>query len=138
MEESEARTALAEDRTILANERTFAGWVRTSLTAVGIALGFHALFSAIEPGWVPRAIASTFLAIAVLTVWLAERRAAAVMRRLDPHVVVTARTVNLRLIAWAIIAATGALALTIWFPTGKQQAAGLSDLAGCHAGSAAY
>ena len=115
-EGAEARTALAEDRTILANERTFAGWVRTSLTSVGIALGFHALFGAIEPAWAPRAIASMFLAIAVLVIWLAERRASAVIRRLDPHVVVAARGVNLRLVAWSIMAATAALALAIWLP----------------------
>ena len=116
LEGSETRTALAEDRTILANERTFAGWARTSLTCVGIALGFHALFGAIEPAWAPRAIASLFLAIAILTIWLAERRATAVIRRLDPHVVVAARGINVRLIAWAIIVATGALALAIWVP----------------------
>jgi putative membrane protein len=112
--ETQKRTELAEDRTILANERTFAGWMRSSLACIAIAIGFHALFSKVEPAWVPRAIATAFLLLAVVVVVLAERRAAAVMRRLDPHVVKTAAPINLRLFT-AIITA-GALALTgaIW------------------------
>ena len=45
------RTDLAEDRTILANERTFAGWMRTGLATIGIALGFQALFGRVDPTW---------------------------------------------------------------------------------------
>ena len=89
---STGRTELAEDRTILANERTFAGWLRTGLAAVGIGLAFHVLFGKIEPAWLPRAIATAFLLIAILVVFLAERRATAVLGRLDAHVIVTART----------------------------------------------
>ena len=47
--ESLSRTNLAEDRTILANERTFAGWMRTSLAAIAIGVGFNALFARLEP-----------------------------------------------------------------------------------------
>lgn len=50
---SQARTDLAEDRTVLANERTFASWFRTGFAAVGIGLGFQALFLRMEPAWVP-------------------------------------------------------------------------------------
>ena len=57
------RTDLAEDRTVLAHERSFAGWVRTGMAAVGIGLGFNALFQALEPTWVPKAIATAFLAM---------------------------------------------------------------------------
>lgn len=113
-EEPPNRTDLAEDRTILANERTFAGWMRTSLAAVGIGIAFHVLFGKIEPPWLPRAIATVFLAIAILAILLAERRAAAVNRRLRAHVIVSARLVNLRLIAWAVVLATAALIVAIW------------------------
>ena len=109
-----SRTDLAEDRTILANERTFAGWLRTSLAAVGIGIGFHVLFGEIEPPWIPRAIATVFLSIAILVVWLAEQRAAAVTRRLEAHVIATAGLINLRLMAWAVIVATAALIAAIW------------------------
>lgn len=111
---AEDRTDLAEDRTILANERTFAGWLRTGFAAVGIGLAFHVLFGEIEPAWVPRAIATVFLGLAMLVVILAERRAAAVTRRLNAHVVKSARRMNLRLISWSMVAATAALIAALW------------------------
>ena len=109
-----ARVELAEDRTLLANERTFAGWLRTGLAAVGIGVGFHALFQRMEPAWVPRAIATLFLLVALAVVVAAERRARAVMERLDAHVVVGARRMNLRLITMAMAAGTVALIAAIW------------------------
>ncbi|SPJ25778.1 DUF202 domain-containing protein [Palleronia abyssalis] len=64
------RTDWAEDRTILAAERTYAGWVRTGLTAVVVAIGLQALFRLEEPAWLPRAVASVFL-LGALLVFLA-------------------------------------------------------------------
>ena len=109
-----SRTDLAEDRTILANERTFAGWLRTSLGSIAIGIGFHALFNKMQPGWVPRAIASGFLLLSVVIAWLAVRRASAVIERLSPHVVSTARGVNMALISGAISVGAAALAVAIW------------------------
>ena len=108
------RTGLAEDRTILANERTFAGWMRTSLACIAIGLGFHVLFNKMGPAWIPRGIATGFLVLAILVIVLAERRACAVITRLDTHSVSTARRVNLRL--FTALVATGALVfiLVIW------------------------
>ena len=114
---SVSRTDLAEDRTILANERTFAGWVRTSLASVAIGVGFHALFPKLEPPWVPRAIATGFLLLAIVIIMLAERRAAAVTDRLSATVVETARTMNFRLLATAISIGAAALAAAIWLVT---------------------
>ena len=109
-----SRTDLAEDRTILANERTFAGWMRTSLASVAIGVGFHALFPKIEPPWVPRAIATAFLLLAIVVILLAERRAAAVTDRLSAHVVVTAKAVNLKLFAGSISVGAAVLIAAIW------------------------
>jgi putative membrane protein len=109
-----SQTDLAEDRTLLANERTFAGWVRTSIGCIAIGVGFHALFNKMQPDWAPRAIASWFLLLGVVIVWLAVRRAAAVMQRLNPHVVGSARKMNLELIASAISLGAAALAAAIW------------------------
>ena len=67
---AEDRTDLAEDRTLLANERTFSGWARTALATVGIGLGFHVLFEALEPAWVAKAIATLFVALAQPTLKL--------------------------------------------------------------------
>ncbi len=108
------RTDLAEDRTVLANERTFAGWMRTGFAAVGVGLGFQALFNKMEPDWVPKAIATAFLAIAIFVFWTAERRACAVVARLHTHEIQTVRTRNLRLITIAIIAAIAALIGAMW------------------------
>lgn len=108
------RTDMAEDRTLLANERTFAGWMRTGMASVGIALGFHALFNAMVPAWVPRAISTTFLIVALFIFWAAERRAARVCRRLDATTIETFGGTNFKLVAGALTIATGALIAAIW------------------------
>jgi putative membrane protein len=109
-----SRTDLAEDRTLLASERTFASWTRTGIGCIAIGVGFHVLFAKVHPAWVPKAIASLFLILAIVIVWLAARRAAAVMRRLNPHVVVGARRVNLELISSAVSLGALSLGLVIW------------------------
>ena len=108
------RDDLAEDRTILANERTFAGWVRTSIGCIAVGVGFHALFIRMDPAWAPKAIATGLLVLAAAIIWLAVRRAAAVMERLSPHVVASARKVNLEMIAGAVSLGALALAFAIW------------------------
>lgn len=108
------RLDLAEDRTILANERTFAGWVRTALACIALGVGFHALFQSMRPPWLPRVVATAFLLLAIFLVVLAERRAAAVMRRLSAHVVLTARPMNLRIFAAVIVLGAAALIAAIW------------------------
>ena len=109
-----SRTDLAEDRTILANERTFAGWMRTSLACVAIGVGFHALLQKMQPLWVPRAIATAFLLLAIVVIVSAQRRASAVMERLSVHVIVSAKPINLKLFAGAISAGAAALIAAIW------------------------
>lgn len=113
-EDNPSQTELAEDRTILANERTFASWIRTGLGCIAIGVGFHALFNRVEPSWLPRLIATGFLALAAVIVWLAARRAASVTRKLSPHVVRTAQKVNLNVIASAVSLGALTLAVAIW------------------------
>jgi putative membrane protein len=108
------RTDLAEDRTVLAHERSFASWLRTGLGAVGIALGFNALFRSLDPTWVAKAIASALLLIAIVIFWSAERRACSLLSRLEPHQVESMRPVGVRLISWALILATVALGVAMW------------------------
>lgn len=85
--------------------------MRTSLGCIGIAVGFHALFGTVEPRWVPRAIASLLLALAVFIAWAAERRARAMRAKLSPHLVAAAAPVNLALVASAVSAGAFGLAL---------------------------
>lgn len=105
------RTNLAEDRTLLANERTFSGWARTSLATIGIGVGFNALFRTLEPAWAPKVIATVFVVLGIVIIWMAERRACRVQHRLTAHEITTLPSLNLRLIA--IIFTIGAIALIV-------------------------
>ena len=108
---AEDRTDWAEDRTIMANERTFAGWLRTGLAAVGIGLGFNALFGKLEPLWVPKSIATLFMIIGIFIFWIAQRNGSAVQNRLDSHGSSPIRPINLRIIAGLM--GTGAIGLIV-------------------------
>jgi putative membrane protein len=88
--------------------------VRTALACIALGVGFHALFQSIRPPWLPRVVATAFLLLAIFLVVLAERRAAAVMRRLSAHVVLTARPMNLRIFAAVIVLGAAALIVAIW------------------------
>jgi putative membrane protein len=111
---AESRTDLAEDRTLLANERTFAGWMRTGLTAIGVGVGFHALFPSLEPVWIAKALATLFILIGIFIFWAADKRACDVHGRLDEHKVETADGTNMRLIACALSAGALGLVAAIW------------------------
>ena len=111
---AEDRTDWAEDRTLMANERTFAGWMRTGLAAVGIGLGFNALFGKLEPVWVPKAIASLFMAIGIFIFWAAQRNGCAVQERMQAHQASPLKTSNLKLIAAAFAFASFCLAVGMW------------------------
>ena len=82
---AEARTDWAEDRTVLANERTFAGWMRTGMASIAQAQGQRAVFDEAEPAWLPKAVATLFIAIAVGIFWAARAQADKGQKRLDTH-----------------------------------------------------
>jgi putative membrane protein len=113
-EYAENRTDWAEDRTLMANERTFAGWMRTGLAAVGIGLGFHALFGKLEPWWLPRAIATIFIMIGIFIFYFAQRHGCKVFQRLDSHDAQPLEGMNLRLVAAFLAFASAALIASIW------------------------
>ena len=117
------RTDFAEDRTVLANERTFAGWLRTGYASIGIGLAFNALFGRVEPGWIAKLIATGFLLIAAMIFIGAERRACSVFSRLETHKVQSVKLTNIRVLAYASIAATIALIAAIWLLSFKPPAA---------------
>lgn len=80
------RTDWAEDRTLLANERTFAGWMRTGMACVALALGLRAVFKPFEPTWLPKLAASLLILSAILIFWAAWQSAHKTVQRLDDHV----------------------------------------------------
>jgi hypothetical protein len=59
-------------------------------------------------------IATGFLLLAIALIILAERRAAAVLKRLSPHVVVTSRPLNLRFYTGTIVIGAAALVGALW------------------------
>lgn len=111
---AEDRTDWAEDRTIMANERTFAGWMRTGLAAVGIGLGFNALFGKLEPAWIPRAIATLFIAIGLFVFWAAQNNGCAVQERLNAHQAKPLKGQNLKLVAAFMGTGSFCLAVGMW------------------------
>lgn len=111
---AENRTDLAEDRTAMANERTFAGWARTAMAAIGIGLAFRALFGAMQPTWVAKAIATLFIGLAIFLIFMAERRACGVAARLSTHAIDDMPQMNLRIIAIAIGLGAASLIAGLW------------------------
>ena len=109
------RTDMAEDRTVMAVERTFAGWIRTAFGAIAIGLGFKALFGAVEPWWVARAIASVFILLAVALAFVAAHRARKALERMSGHAVDRPGAPHLRYIAWSVCAGALTLIGAIWF-----------------------
>lgn len=111
---AETRTDLAEDRNVMAMERTFAGWLRTAFAAIGIGLGFSALFGSMEPVWVPKAIATVFILAGAWLAWGAQRRTCETMKRLNAHEFDPISAPNFRMLAYAVVGGALMLAGAIW------------------------
>lgn len=107
---AEFRTDLAEDRNIMAMERTFAGWMRTAFAAIGIGLGFKAVFGAFEPPWLAKAIATLFILAGGWLAIKAQRRACKTLEKLQAHEFEAISTPNFRALAYSV--AAGAILLT--------------------------
>lgn len=114
---AERQTDLSEDRTLMANERTFAGWIRTGLAAVGIGVGFAALFGKLEPGWVPRAIATVFVLCGVMIFYEAQKHGRRVLKRLNAHEASPMAGMNLQVVALIMSAAAIVLVIGLWAST---------------------
>lgn len=111
---AELRTDLAEDRNIMAMERTFAGWMRTAFAAIGIGLAFKALFGALEPPWLARAIATVFILSGAWLAITAQRRACATLERLDAHRFEAVPPPNFKLLAYAVTVGSLILVAGLW------------------------
>ncbi|EEX10213.1 conserved hypothetical protein [Ruegeria lacuscaerulensis ITI-1157] len=111
---AEERTDWAEDRTILANERTLAGWLRTGMACVAIALGLKAVFSAVEPEWLAKAAATLFVLISLLIYWGAWANARRVYARLDAHSAQPASKFHLRLVVGCLTLGSVACCVVLW------------------------
>lgn len=108
------RTDLAEDRTRMANERTFAGWLRTSMALVALALGLRALMRSFEPDWIPKSAATALIAAGVVVALAGWRRAVAALDRLDCHVTESTPGSRLGLVVVVVVGAYVVVAALIW------------------------
>lgn len=108
------RTKYAEDRNIMATERTFAGWIRTAFAAIGIGIGFHALFGDFQPPWLAKAIATLFILAGAALAFTAQRRACRTLERLHPHSIDRASSPNFRLLAFAVMLGSAILIAGLW------------------------
>lgn len=88
--------------------------MRTGLAAVGIGLGFHALFGKLEPTWLPRAIATMFILIGISVFYVAQKKGCEVVDRLNAHHSKPVQRVNLRVIAIVMSLASAALVVGLW------------------------
>ena len=114
---AELRTDLAEDRNIMAMERTFAGWMRTAFAAIGIGLGFRALFGEWDPSWLPKLVATVFILGGGWLAVTAEKRACKTLDRLTTHEFEAISTPNFKVMAYAIATGSIVLSLGLWVLT---------------------
>ena len=111
---AQERTDWAEDRTNLANERTFAGWMRTGMASVGVAIGLKAVFGATEPTWLAKGVASVFLAAALFMFWAARQQACATHNRLQEQDAKTQSDRNFNVIVAAMTCGTIMTGIILW------------------------
>ena len=111
---AEFRTDLAEDRNIMAMERTFAGWIRTAFAAIGIGLGFKAVFGEFEPPWLAKAIATMFILAGGALAFSAQHRACKSLDRLKSHKLEDFSSPNFRILAACVILGSLLLTAGLW------------------------
>lgn len=109
------RTDWAEDRTILAMERTFAGWMRTGMASVAVALGLRAVFGEFEPTWLPRTVALVFVALAIFIFWAARNKSVATVARMEQHATRPQPTRNMTVIAAVLSLGALATGAILWW-----------------------
>ena len=113
-EMAQDRTDWAEDRTILANERTFAGWMRTGMACVGLALGLKAVFGDFEPTWVAKAAAEVFIVIGIFIFWTARVKCKATLDRLSDHAAEAIPTGSMTVVATILTLGAGMTGVILW------------------------
>lgn len=106
---AQQRTEWAEDRTTLAAERTFAGWMRTGMASLGVAIGLQAVFGKFEPIWAPKAAAMIFVITAIVMFLSAAWRTRMMLKRLTAHAVKPQKP--RRMLLQALMLSLGAVAI---------------------------
>ena len=111
---AEDRTDWAEDRTILANERTFAGWMRTGMASVAVAIGLKAVFGDFDPTWAVKGVSTIFFATAIYIFWAAQSSATATLDRLNESTAHAQPTSRMRVLAIVFAVGSFAVGVILW------------------------
>lgn len=112
---AETRTEWAEDRTLLANERTFAGWMRTGMACIGIALGMKAVFKDAAYPLLAKGVAEVFIFAAIAIFWSAVVKSRRTQRRLSDHDVEAQSHQKMTALAALLTIAAVATGITLWW-----------------------
>jgi putative membrane protein len=111
---ADTRTAWAEDRTVLANERTFAGWMRTGMACIALALGLKAVFKDTSYPLVAKGVAEVFVLAGVLIFWAAVINCRKARKRIDDHDVEAQSHRHMTLLASILTIAAIATGVILW------------------------
>jgi putative membrane protein len=113
-EMAETRTAWAEDRTLLANERTFAGWMRTGMACIALALGMKAVFKDTDYPLLAKGVAELFIIIAIAIFWSAVVKSRQTQKRMDDHDVEAQSYRKMTVLAVMLTIGAVATGITLW------------------------
>lgn len=108
------RTAWAEDRTLLANERTFAGWMRTGMASIALALGLKAVFKDTEHPLIAKGAAEMFILIAILIFWSAVAKSRKAQKRMNSHDIAAQSHKRMQLLAILLTIAALVTGAILW------------------------
>ncbi|MCX7566694.1 DUF202 domain-containing protein [Sulfitobacter sp. F26169L] len=111
---AEDRTKWAEDRTILANERTFAGWMRTGMASLAVAIGLKAVFGDFDPTWAAKGVATIFVVAAIYIFWAAHDTATKTLERLEDHHANAQPNARMKMLAIIFSFASVAVGAILW------------------------
>ncbi len=111
---AESRTDWAEDRTILANERTFAGWMRTGMASLAVAIGLKAVFGDFSPTWIAKAAATIFVVCAIAIFVAAAQRSQKTQVRIDSHSTDPQPSRRMMIIAGVFVFGSLAIGAILW------------------------
>lgn len=112
---ADTRTDWAEDRTMLANERTFAGWMRTGMACIALALGLKAVFKDTAYPLLAKGVAEVFIIVAILIFWAAATKSKQAQRRMDDHDVEAQSHHHMTILATVLTFGAGATGVILWF-----------------------
>ena len=98
----------------MSSERSFSSWIGTALGAVGVAIGFNAVFGELTPTWLPKLVATLFLLVGLVFTWSARNRACTIRDKLREHDSQTGGKISFSLISSLVSGAIISTGVVLW------------------------